>query len=635
MAGRLSSDDIGRGETAFAEAKAKNWLRVRQIRRGIGDPTLRKLLAWIDLIRSDANVSFEDRARFIQENPDWPWLRRLRRLAEKSMRADIPPIAVISWFDRFEPLTNQGRQRLGAAFLATGDQNRGRRVIQDAWIEGDFSARQEGTFFQRYGDSLTQDVHLPRLDRLLWDGDHDQARRMFPRVGVRVRLSGEARIQLRRMTPLAEQALARVPQDQLGDPGLVYERVRWERRKELDERARDTLRLHPLDSTHPKLWWRERSILARRALEDGYVSEAYRTAISHALTEGAEFADAEWLSGWIALRFLEEPKQAAYHFERMFNAVRYPISRARGAYWMGRAAEFSGDRPTAARWYGTAALHPTTFYGQLATLRREGAAPLSLPPDPAPTPEEVAAFQNHELVRAISILATFDQTNRLRPFLFRVGELVDSPGWKAQAAALANARGQDDLAIAISKMAVKDGSILTRDGYPLIDILRSPTRTPQAVEKALVLAMIRQESAFRTGAVSPAGARGLMQLLPGTARQVARKVNVSYSKPRLTSDPGYNLKLGQAYMSDMLQRFGSSYVLALAAYNAGPLRVAKWTQSRGYPRDSLAVAIDWIEQIPFSETRNYVQRIVESLQVYRLRLDRSGAGTTIEDDLTR
>jgi len=238
-------------------------------------------------------------------------------------------------------------------------------------------------------------------------------------------------------------------------------------------------------------------------------------------------------------------------------------------------------------------------------------------------------------VRAIRILATYGQTSRLRPFVFRVGELVATPGWKAQAAALANAQGQHDLAIAISKMAARGGVPLTRDGYPSINVPKLPLRTLGAMENPLVLAMIRQESAFRADAVSPAGARGLMQLMPGTARQVARKINVAYSRTRLTTDPSYNLKLGQVYMSGMLQRFGGSYVLGLAAYNAGPQRVAKWKHARGQPRGNVFLAIDWIEQIPFAETRNYVQRILESLQVYRMQLDQSKTGATIEDDLKR
>jgi len=634
-ASQLSRDDIERGESAFAAAKARDWSRMRLIGDEIENPTLRKLITWVDLIRSSADLPFEDRASFVLENPDWPWQRTLRRLAEESMSADMQPATVMSWFGRFEPLTNQGHRMLGSALLAAGDLSRSQEVIRNAWIEGDFSATEERAFVHQFGQMLTKDTHARRLDRLLWNGELDQARRMLPRVGFDDGLVAEARMKLRQMAPDVDAAIANVPETRRSDPGLVYERLRWQRRKEKNEQARETLRRYALDQVRPELWWRERAILSRRALEEGYVSEAYHTAKDHALSEGAQFAEAEWLSGWLALRFLGEPKQAARHFERMYSNVNYPISRARGAYWSGRAADEAGDRSLATHWYKTAAQHPTTFYGQLATVQTEGAHKLRLPPNPIPNHEEITAFENHELVQAVRILGRYGQSNRLRPFVLRVGELSDSPGWKAQAAALASAHGQDDLAIAIAKQAAQIGHPPTNDGYPLIAIPNLPSPLPHAVETPLVLAMVRQESAFRANAVSPAGARGLMQLLPGTARQVARKINVSYSRPRLTSDPSYNLTLGQAYMSEMLQRFGGSYILALAAYNAGPERVAEWTRARGQPRDGVSPAIDWIEEIPFAETRNYVQRVLESLQVYRTRLDKSAASVTIEDDLKR
>lgn len=629
----LSDDDFRSGEAAFAAAKAGDWARVQKIGNGISVPTLQNLLTWADLIRSTANVSFEDRANFILKNPDWPWQRRLRRLAEKSMQASMRPEAVLSWFERFKPLTNQGRRQLGTALLAVGKHTEGREVLRDAWIEGDFSATEEQDFVQRFGGLLTTDTHSRRLDRLLWEGDRDQARRMFSRVDPGDRLTADARMRLRHMSPGVDAAIARVPETRRNDPALVYERLRWQRRQEFNEAARNTLQTYPLDQVRPKKWWKERSILSRRALAEGYVSEAYRAARGHALTGGAEFADAEWLSGWIALRFLDEPEQAANHFEHMFNGVRYPISRARGAYWLGRAADSSGNRPLATRWYETAAQHPTTFYGQLATVKLGDK--LQFPPNQHPTPEEAGAFKKNELVRAVEILATYRQTNRLRPFVLRVGELKDSLGWKARAAALANAYGQHDLAIAISKQAEKSGRPLTRDGYPSIAIPESRPPLIQVVEKPLVLAMVRQESAFRANAVSPAGARGLMQLMPGTASQVARKINVPYSRSRLTTDPTYNLRLGEAYMAGLLQRFNGSYVLALAGYNAGPERAARWMHAHGQARESVDSAIDWIEQIPFDETRNYVQRILESLQVYRMQVDGSESGVTIEDDLTR
>ena len=551
------------------------------------------------------------------------------------MKPDMEPAAIISWFERFEPLTDMGRRRLGEALFAAGECDRAREVIRQAWIESDLSEIEQRDFLKRHDRLLTKGTHSRRLDHLLWNGDSDQARRMFPLVDSGEGSTAKARISLREMSRGVDEAIARVPQSRRTEPGLIYEQIRWHRRKKNSETARNMLAIYPLDQVRPKLWWRERAILSRRALAEGHASEAYRVVKSHTLTTGARFADAEWLLGWIALRFLNDPKTAIYHFERMFNGVRYPISRARGAYWSGRATESLGDQRQADRWYFAASQHPTAFYGQLATLKTDATAPLRLPQDPNPSSREIREFKTHELVRAVNILAAYGQTNRLRPFLLRIGELKTSANWRAMAASFATNHDQHDLAIAISKQAARSGNLLIYDSYPLIAIPKSPSSLRSVVETPLVLAIVRQESAFRAGAVSPAGARGLMQLMPGTARQVANRLNASYSRTRLTTDRNFNLELGRAYMGQLLQRFNGSYVLALASYNAGPVRAAEWKQSRSQNLQDVNTAIDWIEQIPYAETRNYVQRVLESLQVYRIRLGRSQAGLTLEDDLTR
>ena len=290
----LSQADFRRGETAFVAAKSGDWVRVHQIQNEIRDPTLRRLLSWADLVRSKANVSFDDRARFIIENPDWPWQRRLRRLAEQSMASGMEPTAVISWFERFEPLTNIGRRVLGEALVATGDRGQAREVIREVWIESDFSASGQREFLERHSRLLTKDTHFRRLDHLLWNGDSSQARRMFPLVDANQRVTAKARMSLREMSPKVDAAIAKVPTTQRSEPGLIYEQIRWHRRKKLSETARNMLLMYPLDQVRPKLWWRERAILSRRALADGYASEAYLIVKGHALTKGAGFADAEW-----------------------------------------------------------------------------------------------------------------------------------------------------------------------------------------------------------------------------------------------------------------------------------------------------------------------------------------------------
>jgi soluble lytic murein transglycosylase len=286
-------------------------------------------------------------------------------------------------------------------------------------------------------------------------------------------------------------------------------------------------------------------------------------------------------------------------------------------------------------WYRTAAQYPTTYYGQLAAIQLEPGAILRLPPDPHPSVEETAIFDGHELVRAVRMLASFGQTDRLRPFLLRLGKLSDSAGWKELVAGLATEEDRPDISVAIAKQAVQHGRPLIKNGYPSLHVPEIDPALVRPAEVPLILAIARQESTFNFKAISRSGARGLMQLLPGTARDVAKKLKVPYSRRRLTADPDFNLKLGRAYMSTLLDTFDGSYVLALAAYNAGPTRAKRWKLVNGDPRTSVIDAVDWIELIPFAETRNYVQRTLENLQVYRTMLNGTEVAWTLESDLRR
>jgi soluble lytic murein transglycosylase len=458
---------------------------------------------------------------------------------------------------------------------------------------------------------------------------------MLGKVDTEYRALAEARLRLRELGHGVDGAISKVPLASRNDPGLIYERLRWRRKMGRDLLAREILRTHPLDHENPELWWVERSILARSALAEGHVSEAYRIARDHALTEGAGFADAEWLAGWIALRFLGEPKVAFNHFTTLFAGVNYPVSRSRGAYWAARAAETDRRPDMAELWYGTAAQYPTTYYGQLAAIRLGIGSDMPLPPDPHPSSDEVALFANHELVRVTRMLTAFGQSDRLPPFLLQLGKLSDSAGWKALVADLAEGEGRPDLSVAIAKQAIKHGRPLIKNGYPSVAVPELEHTLEQAVEVPLVLAMVRQESAFNFKAISRAGARGLMQVMPGTARDVASTLKLPYSRQRLTGDPDYNLKIGRSYLSTLLDTFDGSYVLAIAAYNAGPSRVKQWKLANGDPRGNVIDAVDWIESIPFAETRNYVQRTLENLQVYRTMLNGTKVASTLESDLTR
>lgn len=635
-AGALSPKDRPAAEAAFKAIQAGDWKAARRLADGAADPLVGKIVRWLDYTRADGGGGFEEISTFIAENPHWPNQTLLQRRAEEAMPASLSEGAVLAWFKDRQPASTDGLIRYGAALLASGDAERGRAVLREAWINANFGGLQERTFYKHFRKLLTAEDHWRRLDRLLWDGRLGPARAMLSKVDPGRRALAEARIILTTNTGGVERALRRIPAELRNDSGLVYERLRWRRRKGLDGPARELLDGAPPNLVRPEKWWNERAILARRALQDGHVSEAYRMARAHGLAEGADLAEAEWLAGWIALRFLGDARDARGHFVAMFKAVNFPVSLARGAYWAGRAAEALKDQTAAEAWYRTAARHPASYYGQLAAVRLEPGRAFSLPAEPLPAPAEFEAFDSHELAGAARILSELGEVDRLRPFVLALSAISESPGWYALTAALARARGRPDVAIAVAKRANRAGSHVVHAGYPTLDPPAAAAISGHnGVEMPLVLAVIRQESAFAPEAESPAGAKGLMQLLPATARGVAKELNVPYSPENLIRDPDLNVRLGQSYLRALIEDFAGSYVLALAAYNAGPARARAWMRANGDPRDPAVDVVDWIEMIPFEETRNYVQRVMENLQVYRGRLNETEVALTPEPDRRR
>ena len=632
----LSATEVARAKAAFQAIEAGKWKQAERAAAGVRDPLFAKIVRWFDYERPDTRVSFNEISGFIERNPDWPSHDRLLRNAEEAMTRGASFTAVLDWFDVHEPESAAGLERLGAALLASRKTVEARTVLRRAWVEGNFTKQREKAFYKRYRRHLTREDHVSRLDRLIWAGRTWPARRMLWKVNADYRSLALARLMLMRNEGNVDHAIAQVPTHLKGDPGLVYERLRWRRRKGRDPSAREMLAQAPEHPPRADKWWSERAALARHALRDGHVSEAYRIVRDHGLEAGADFAEAEWLAGWIALRFLGDHSEALNHFVALFQAVRYPVSRARGAYWAGRAAMALNEPKLARHWYLTATRHPTTYYGQLAQARLQPGQGLVLPSEAKPSDTEAAQFVGFELVRAVRLLSEAGQGERLRPFILALGEAYDAPGWRVLTASLAGVHGRPDLGITVAKKANQRAGEIILGGYPML----SPPPYPKGakgfpLEMPLVLAVIRQESAFDTRAVSPAGARGLMQLLPRTAQNVAKERKLSYSRQRLTEDPDFNLRLGQAYLAGLLDQFDGSYVLTLAAYNAGPARARQWLRRNGDPREAGVDAIDWVETIPFYETRNYVQRVMENLQVYRARLGNTEVALSPERDLSR
>ncbi|MFQ5954523.1 MAG: lytic transglycosylase domain-containing protein [Kiloniellales bacterium] len=625
--GELRPDDFRSYREAFKLARGGRWSRARRVAAKAHDPLLRKVLDWLELTES-GRPRFAAIADFIDENPDWPRAVQLRRRAEAALDDTVSDATALAWFGRHEPVTTKGATRYAVALLASGATAEGERRLKRAWIEGDFNARGERAFLKRHRHRLTKEDHEARLDRLLWDGDRRAAQRMMRRVGKGWRALAKARAALRRNARGVDWVIAQVPDELKVDPGLIYERLRWRRRKGKFEAALEMLETAPQRIARPELWWNERAYLARVALAKGEASVAYRVARRHGQTDGVGFAEGEWLAGWIALRFLDDHVGALEHFKTLYESVSTPISRTRGAYWGGRAAEALGDRQAADRWYRLAAQHITTFYGQLAAARLGQDRAAELPDGPAISAREMEAFYGRELVRVVRLLAEIGEDELVRLFIRQLNAIAKTPAERILIARVAENVDRTDLALWTARRASLSGVNLIDHGYPVMSLPEG-----QGPDSALIHAVIRQESGFDPRAVSRTGARGLMQLLPATARKVSHRLKARYSKDRLTVDPDYNVMLGRAHLARLIEDFKGSYVLALAAYNAGPKRVGRWIKQHGNPRQDTADAVDWIELIPLTETRNYIQRVLEGLFVYRRRLGPSNVIATLEDAL--
>lgn len=640
--GAVSADVLSVAEARDFSAALKEVERGSKARldvhaRRLRDPLARKIVSWYVLFQGGFGTDFEAIDAFINRNPDWPRGSRLLARAEEAMDANADPAFVIGWFGDRTPASTVGREKLANAIIRSGDVKKGVAMIKDIWIHENFAKSHEQSFYRKFRKYLTLGDNRARADRLMWDGRYWPARRMIYRVDAQYRKLIEARTSLRRMKGNVDLLVSHVPKSLQNDAGLVYERMRWRRKKGL-ESAYDLLKALPEGMPYPNRWWDERAIMARQLLQKGFITEAYRVAAQHGLTDqhAADHAEAEFLAGWIALRFLNEPKQAREHFQRLYDAVNYPVSLSRGAYWLARANGQDGNTETATIWYEKAAQFPTTYYGQLATAKINPGQGLRLPPDPGVDAGVSKRFDENELVRAVRMLAAAGEEERLYSLILHIASLEETADWHILTARLARISGRPDLAIRVTKKTLQNHGHFVAGGYPTL----VPPRLPKNVkaetpETPLILAIVRQESEYDTEAISHAGARGLMQLMPATARTVAKRAGLRYSKVKLTSDPDYNLTLGQSYIAELIDDYKGYLPMAIAAYNAGPHRVRQWIKQNGDPRESDVDAIDWIELIPFTETRNYVQRVLENVQVYRMQLAGTEVALSLEEDLRK
>jgi soluble lytic murein transglycosylase len=559
-----------------------------------------------------AEASFASTWRFLRESPDWPEPEVLRRQAEDRIGPETPSSEVFRYFTAFPPLTSTGHMRRMEAAQAASPNDL-KKFASESWRNATFRNADENEFLNRYGHLLSGEDQIARFDRLMAEGKAQVARELLAKLPPDYQPLANARLAMATRAADAPAVLRGVSAAKLEQPAIKLERTQWLRRTGNLDEARALLAkpvAHQNDA-----WWNERNQVARDLLAAGKPAEAYAVVVQHGLTRGVSFAEAEFLAGWIALRHLKKTGEAQKHFQTLHDGVTTDISKSRAAYWLGRTHEAAGRAKEAKDWYGRASGFGQTFYGQLAARKLPGTA-ARLPSDPAATDADRQTLGGRELVTMARYLGQAGDYERTRPFLLRLARMVTAPGETALLGQLAVELKRPDVALTVARRGAESGVVLFDAAFPVVDL-----GSTGAIERALALALTRQESSFNAAAVSSSGALGLMQLLPGTARDVAGKLGVPFIQDKLTRDPAYNVQLGSQYLTEMLGRFGGSYEIALAAYNAGPNRVARWLESMGDPRSGKIDMVDWIEMIPFRETRNYVQRIMEGVVVYRDRLN--------------
>ncbi len=589
------------------------------------DPSLGRYILWRLYRSREGDFTFEQIAAFLSAVPDWPETRSIRTRAEEVMPPDLPPQETVAYFEQFPARTPRGAIYHAEALIALGREAEASALIREFWRMQPMSRGNSNDIERRFGRFLTREDHIARLDRMIWIGAFSSARHARRWVDSGHSALADARILLATQSPGVDGAIARVPAALRNDPGLVYERLRWRRRKGFTERALELIEDKPSPdvSGSPRGWWLERHILARRLMEQGAYGRAYELVARHGQSDGLSHAQAEFLAGFLALRFLDRPQEALAHFVALHDNVSSPISLARGAYWAGRAAEASGDNEAAVGWFQSAGAHGSTFYGQQARLRLgvEEALVGSLGVPPTLDDTVQGSFEAREKVRIARNLHLAGLTDEAEPFVDQLGRIAQTPEDLFLTVRMALEMQRPAWAVSIGRRGSSRGVATLSIGYPVLS--GEDGAIPGDIDPALMHALIRQESGFDMQAVSPAGARGLMQLMPATAREVSRRLGERYTRSKLTQDPAFNLRLGSRYMRDVLNRFDGSVAMAAAGYNAGPGRVNRWLREFGDPRAGDLDLIDWIELIPIYETRNYVQRIIEGAAVYRWKLDGS------------
>ncbi|MDB6453996.1 lytic transglycosylase domain-containing protein [Falsirhodobacter sp. 20TX0035] len=609
-------------QTALQLSARHDWAGARN---AVQSDVARDIIEWQRLREGEGKA--RDYEAFLARRPDWPGLALLRQKGEAEIAVSGDADRILAYFAAQAPQTAKGAIALSRAYLALDRAPEAQAEALRAWRNLSLSADEQDELSRMYPVPIAGE-DIPRTDRLLWDGRRAEAERMIPRLSAGWQALVRARIALRADESGVNELIAAVPAQLADQPGLAYERFAWRMRKGLYPDAAELILSHSPDALgHPDMWAPRRIYLVRE-FEETDPELAYRLASSHGLTEGGDFADLEFLAGHIALRRLNRPADALEHFRHLEQGVGTAISLSRALYWQGRAQEAMGQYDAAMATFQKAATHSSAYYGLLAAER------LGLKTDPLllagnATPDwRTAPFMTGSVMQAARLLLEAGDFQQGRRFILHLAESQDATGL-AQLSDMALAIDQPNIALNLAKMGAGRGIILPAAYYPIPDLV--PDGLP--VTRAFALAISRRESEFDPAVVSPAGARGLMQVMPETAKKLANGLGADFSTARLTADPAFNVRLGSTYLAQMIEEFGPAVSLVASGYNAGPGRPRQWIAAMGDPRDPAVDVVDWVEDIPYAETRSYVQRVVESLVIYRARLAGVPVPVRVTDEL--
>ena len=620
-----SQKDYDIAKKSIQAMEKSQWTTALKNSKNAKDKSIYNFIQWRHLLTTGNQATFYDYMTFIQNNKDYPRISRIKYLAEQKLSTDkISPKKIINWFGVDEPLSGYGMLVLGESFIQTGDSEKGIALIKRGWITAELSRASMKSLSKKYRKYLDSKDYINRADYLAWENKYWDLKRMLPYLPKDYQLLYTARQILMSKSYGVDQAIKNVPQKFKNDAGLNHDRLKWRRKRGRIDSSLEILFSIKNNKDYlvrPDKWWVERAIMTRALIYKNKYETAYKVASQHSLDKGSEFAEAEWLSGWIALSFLNDPILAVDHFNNFYQNVSYPISLARGAYWLGRSYEKIGDKRQSEDWYREATKYLTTYYGQLAFLKINPSQNFELEEQADVKDDYRKYFYNKELVKITHLLNELNKDKYTKNILRHLANDNIASGSEILAAELATNISRYDFAIQVSKLASYEKRFHNTFNYPIISV-------PQYVngrkipETAFILSLIRQESEFDMRANSHVGAQGLMQIMPYTAKLVAKQAKLPYSKSRLTSDPEYNINLGSHYIAGLILQYDGAYPFATAAYNAGPKRVKHWKKINKDPQKKQIDFVDWVELIPFKETRNYVQRVMENYNVYRYILEK-------------